>query len=185
MTEIYAIYNDQLRNADLEPSDSPYVTPHFFVEKKNGTLRKVVDLTQLNRVTIRDANIPPYIFEFTEQLAGRQCYGSADSYSFFDQITLAHQSRPLTAIRTPMGLLQSTTLPQGATNSHAYAQRVSTHIFRDEIPENVSVFVDDLIIKGPRSNYGGELYPGTNMRRWFVEYLRKIATTQDAYDVTS
>ncbi|CAD6973070.1 hypothetical protein A4X06_0g6736 [Tilletia controversa] len=170
--EIQSIYAEAIQAGDLEPSDSPYVTPHFFVEKKNGSLRKVVDLSELNRVTIRDANIPPNIVEFTEQLAGRICYGSADAYSFFDQIALAPQSRPLTAIRTSLGLLQSTTLPQGATNSPAYAQRVSTHVFRDEIPMNAAVFVDDLIIKGPTSDYDNKLHVGTTLRRWFVEYLR-------------
>ncbi|KAE8216652.1 hypothetical protein CF326_g9675, partial [Tilletia indica] len=95
MTEIMEIYKDQLKNGDLEQSDSPYVTPHFFVEKKSGSMRKVVDMSALNKVTIRDANIPPNIVEFTEQLAGRVCYGSADAYSFFDQITLAPQSRPM------------------------------------------------------------------------------------------
>ncbi|KAE8221623.1 hypothetical protein CF326_g8523, partial [Tilletia indica] len=172
MTEIMEIYKDQLKNGDLEQSDSPYVTPHFFVEKKSGSMRKVVDMSALNKVTIRDANIPPNIVEFTEQLAGRVCYGSADAYSFFDQITLAPQSRPMTAIRTPLGLLQSTTLPQGATNSPAYAQRVSTHIFQEEIPQNAGVFVDDLIMKGPKERHNDELYKDTQLRRWFVEYLR-------------
>ncbi|KAE8218950.1 hypothetical protein CF319_g7264 [Tilletia indica] len=175
MTEILSIYNEQLQGGDLEPSDSPYSAPHFFVEKKNGKLRKVVDLSSLNKVTIRDANIPPNIIDITEQLAGRVCYGSADVYSFFHQIILALQSRPLTAIRTPLGLLKSTVFPQGATNSPAYAQRVSTHVFQDEIPHSASVFVDDLIMMGPKSNYDDELYQGTKLRRWFVEYLKTYA----------
>ncbi|KAE8215353.1 hypothetical protein CF326_g9735, partial [Tilletia indica] len=78
----------------------------------------------------------------------------------------------MTAIRTPLGLLQSTTLPQGATNSPAYAQRVSTHIFQEEIPQNAGVFVDDLIMKGPKERNNDELYKDTQLRRWFVEYLR-------------
>ncbi|KAE8223383.1 hypothetical protein CF319_g3572 [Tilletia indica] len=171
MTEIHEIYKEQLRNGDLEPSDSPYCTPHFFVQKKDGKLRKVVDLSELNRVTIRDANVPPNIVEFTEQLAGRVCYGGADAYSFFDQIMLAIQSRHLTAIRTTHGLLQSTTLPQGGTNSPAYAQRVSTHLFRHLIPHQARVFVDDLVMLGPTSDYNNEFYLNTNLRRWFVEYL--------------
>ncbi|KAE8217194.1 hypothetical protein CF319_g8657 [Tilletia indica] len=175
MDEIRDIYQEQLQGGDLELCDGPYVNPHFFVAKKNHTLRKVVDLSNLNAVSIRDANVPPNLTEFCEDLAGRECYGSGDGHSFFDQILLHPDSRPLTAIQTYYGLLQSTRLPQGWTNSPAVAQRISTHIYLNEIPQHIQVFVDDVVFKGPRGNSGNKTLEGTNLRLWFLDYLRVYA----------
>ncbi|KAE8238721.1 hypothetical protein A4X13_0g8406 [Tilletia indica] len=138
-------------------------------------------MSLLNAVTIRDANVPPNLTDFCEELSGRVCYGSGDGHSFFDQIILHPDSRPMTAIRTIHGTYQSTRLPQGATNSPAYAQRVSTHIFLEMLGELVQVFVDDLVIKGPRSDYDNKMLEGTNLRLWFLEYLRTYAIVLRRY----
>ncbi|CAD6928239.1 unnamed protein product, partial [Tilletia caries] len=180
--EIRDIYAEQIEAGDIEPADGPYVTPHFFVAKKNGAIRKVVDMSALNAVTIRDANVPPNLNDFCEALSGRVCYGSGDGHSFFDQIVLHPDSRPMTAIRTIHGMYQSTRLPQGATNSPAYAQRVSTHIYLDELSENVQVFVDDIVFKGPRSDQGNKTLEGTNLRLWFLEYLRTYSRCLRRYE---
>ncbi|KAE8218445.1 hypothetical protein CF319_g7679 [Tilletia indica] len=54
-----SLLQDQLRDGDLEYSDSPYVTSHFYVKKKDGSLRLIIDMRSANQYTIRDANIPP------------------------------------------------------------------------------------------------------------------------------
>ncbi|KNE93596.1 hypothetical protein PSTG_13045 [Puccinia striiformis f. sp. tritici PST-78] len=46
-------------------------------------------------------------------------------------------SRPLTTFKTPLGRLQLTRLPQGATNSVAVYQAQMMWILQDEIPENL------------------------------------------------
>jgi hypothetical protein len=52
-------------------------------------------------------------------------------FSGYNQITLHKESRDITAVITPIGLLQSCTLVQGATNSVAVFQRTITKILRD------------------------------------------------------
>ena len=49
--------------------------------------------------------------------AGRAIYSIGNLYSGYDQSQLAINSREITTIRTPIGLMQMHTLPQGATNS--------------------------------------------------------------------
>ncbi|CAD6929947.1 unnamed protein product [Tilletia controversa] len=182
MEEIRSIYRQQMEEGDLELCDGPYTNPHFFVAKKNGQLRKVVDLSNLNAVTIRDSNVPPNLTEFCEDAAGRVCYGSGDGHSFFDQIPLHEDSRPLTGIQTYYGLLQSTRLPQGWINSPAVAQRISTHIFQSHIPERIQVFVDDVLFKGPRDTQDDRTLEGTNLRLWFLEYLRTYSQGLRMYE---
>ncbi|KAE8224501.1 hypothetical protein CF326_g8022, partial [Tilletia indica] len=165
-----ALLQDQLRDGDLEYSQSPYVTSHFYVKKKDGSLRLIIDMRSANAYTIRDANIPHYLPDYVDGFVGRVCYGLGDLLSFFDQLRLHQDSRLLTAIRTPLGLLQKTGLPQRGTNSPAVAQRVSDHVGGDDVPDNIVPFVDDFGIKGPRFHYDQAVMPGTTIRRWVYEY---------------
>jgi hypothetical protein len=63
-----------------EYCQSSYRSNWFCVVKKNGMLRMVHDLQQLNAVTIRDAGLPPILDDFVEDFAGRQCYTVLDCF---------------------------------------------------------------------------------------------------------
>jgi len=72
---------------------------------------------------------------------------------------------------TPLGLLRQTTLPQGATNSVAQFVRIVTKILSDHIPHRALPYLDDVCVKGPTSDYGGEeAAPG--IRRYVLEHVR-------------
>ena len=89
----------------------------FLVKKKNGKYRLVNAAMWVNKVTIRDANLPPTADEFAEDFAGMAVVSLVDLFSGYDQFELHAKSRDLTAFMSPLGLLRQTTLPQGATNS--------------------------------------------------------------------
>ncbi|KLO04966.1 hypothetical protein SCHPADRAFT_807662, partial [Schizopora paradoxa] len=57
-----------------------YRSKWFCVLKKNGKLRIVHDLQALNRVTIRDAGLPPVLDDFVEPFGGHQCYTVFDLF---------------------------------------------------------------------------------------------------------
>lgn len=67
-----------------EPSQSSYRSRWFCVLKKSGKLRIVHDLQPLNKVTIREAGLPPNLDDFVEPFAGCQCYTVFDLYWGFD-----------------------------------------------------------------------------------------------------
>ena len=73
--------------------------------------------------TLQDAGVPPDVDEFLEEFSGYPIYSAYDYHSGYDQFPLDPSSRDLTEMRTPLGLLRYTVLPQGATNSPAVAQR--------------------------------------------------------------
>ncbi|RYE22044.1 MAG: hypothetical protein EOP45_08815, partial [Sphingobacteriaceae bacterium] len=136
-----------------------------------GKLRIVHDLQVLNKVTIKDSGIPPSPEEFVESFSGRACYGSGNIMGGYDERELAEISRPLTTFETPLGRLQVTRLPQGATNSVAVYQAQMMWILQDELPQNVGIFIDDGGIKGPTSNYNNEVLAENNgIRRFIWEY---------------
>jgi hypothetical protein len=136
-----------------EPSQSSYRGWWFCVLKKNGTLRIVHDLQPLNKVSIRDASQLPIIDDFVESYGARQCYTVFDLFWGFDARIVDPRSRDMTAFYTPLGLLRLTALPMGYTNSPAEFQKCMTFILQDEIPDVANIFIDDLPIKGPATQY--------------------------------
>ena len=136
-----------------EPSQSSYRHKWFVVPKKSGKLRIVHDCQPLNKVTIKDAGLPPNLEDFVEPFAGFQCYTVFDLFWGFDARKLHPDSRDLTAFQTPLGLLRLTSLPTGFTNSPAEFQQCMTFILQDEIPHKANIFIDDLPIKGPKTAY--------------------------------
>ena len=136
-----------------EPSQSSYRCRWFCVAKKNGGFRIVHDLQPLNKVTIRDAGLLPIVDDFVESYAGCQCYTVFDLFWGFDARTVDPRSRDMTAFFTPLGLLRLTALPMGYTNSPAEFQKCMSFILQDEIPHVANIFIDDLLIKGPKTKY--------------------------------
>jgi transposase InsO family protein len=136
-----------------EQSQSSYRSKWFVVLKKNGKLRIVHDLQPLNKISIRDAGMLPIVDDFVDSFSGRQCYTVFDLFWGFDARKIHPKSRDLTAFMTPLGLLQITSLPTGFTNSPAEFQKCMAIILHDEIPNTANIFIDDLPIKGPETQY--------------------------------
>ncbi|KAJ3489617.1 hypothetical protein NLJ89_g11516 [Agrocybe chaxingu] len=168
--------DDQLKAKRFEATTSSYRASLWVVEKKTGKVRLIIDLQDLNSVTIRDSSLPPRVEDFAEGFIGRAIYGAADLYAGFDACILAVKSRPMTAFHSPIGPLQQCTLPMGYTNSIQEFQRDILHALGPEVPESCEVFIDDAGIKGPSDDYQGESIPeNKGIRRFVFEY----ATTLD------
>jgi hypothetical protein len=76
----------------------------------------------------------------------------------------------MTAFHTPLGLVRQCTLQMGTTNSVAEFVRVMTKICRDHIPHRCMPYLDDVCVKGLKTDYGGEeAEPG--IRRFVAEHL--------------
>src|SRR5258708_20013948 len=84
-----------------------------------------------------------------------------DLFSGYYQVDLAEESRDMTAIQTPLGLLRFTRMVMGGTNSVQAFQRINSKVQHDNIPARCRVFLDDVAIKGPTTRYGNaEMYLG-------------------------
>ena len=161
---------EKLATGIMEPSSGSYAAPWFVVAKKDGGIRFIQDLQLLNKVTIRDSGVVPNMADLTERASGFKIYSGVDCHSFYDQFVLDKESRDLTAIRTPLGLMRMTGLPQGWTNSVPNAQRVSSMIFHKT--GVVEVFMDDVILFSGSSSSDEELesvIPG--VRKFVYDHL--------------
>ena len=173
---VAGMLQDRIRSGALEQCHGPYRNPWFLVKKGGGKYRLINAAMEMNRVTIRDANLPPATDEFAEEFAGNKVASLIDWFSGYDQVPLDVKSRDLTAFFTPLGLLRMTRLPQGATNSVAQFVRVVSKVLEDQIPHRAIPFLDDVGVKGPTSTYNDEeLEPG--LRRYMVEHLQNLDAT--------
>jgi hypothetical protein len=62
----------------IEPTNSPYSSPFFFIKKKDSTLRPVQDYREINKWTIRDVYPIPQITHILEQLQGKTLFMALD-----------------------------------------------------------------------------------------------------------
>jgi hypothetical protein len=54
---------------------------------------------------------------------------------------------------SPLGAMRLTVIPMGYTNSPQIMHGDMGHILQDEIPEYTQHFVDDVLVKGPPTQY--------------------------------
>jgi len=131
---------------------------------------------EMNRRTIRDANLPPSVNKFFEEFAGCQMALMINLFSGYDQIELDVRSRDLTGFQTPIRLLRMTTLLQGATNLVAQFVRIVTKILEDLIPKDCLPFLDDIGVKGPLSAYNNE-EALLGIKRFVIEHIQALNRT--------
>lgn len=104
---------ERLKIGVIEPCHGPYRNPWYLVKKSTpGKYRLVNVVVELNQVTVRDANLPPSVDEFSEKFAGCAISTLIDFFSGYDQVELDEESRDLTGFMTPLGLMRMTALFQ-------------------------------------------------------------------------
>ena len=171
--KVIQLLKDRVLRGVIEESHAAYRNNWFLVQKKDGGLRLINDAQKMNGVTLRDAFSPPGAEEFSEEFGGCLFISLLDLFSGYDHVELDPLSRDMTTFSTPIGLFRMCTLPQGATNSVAQFMRAVVRMLYDLIPHKCRPFLDDICVKGPRYNYGGEeVEPG--LRRYVVEHLVNI-----------
>ena len=129
-----------------EPTE--WCAPGFFVIKKNGDLRLVIDYTQLNKHVRR----PIHTFPSTQEiLAGldpeSRVFAKLDATQGYHQIPLEEESSKLTTFLLPSGRFRYLRAPMGLScSSDEFCRR------SDEVVEGlpgVRKLVDDILIQAP------------------------------------
>ncbi|KAL3702469.1 hypothetical protein R1sor_020491 [Riccia sorocarpa] len=174
LPKLIDLLKEKMQMGILEPSMAPYSSRWFTVPKKNGSLRFIQDLQPANSVTIRNVGTGPIIDDVVDEFAGRAIYSVGDLYSGYDQFQLAIESRDLTTIRTPLGLMRMCTLPQGATNSVAHMQNAMHKVLREFVPEITIPFLDDIPMKGCATEEKDETVDATGCRKFVSDHIRDV-----------
>ena len=146
MQELQRLIEEMLNKGYIQPTNSPFGAPCFFVKKSNGTLRLVVDWRNLNANTIKDRTQLPNIHDLLSQLSKARYFSLLDGHSGFWQILLRDGDQHKTAFRTPFGNYEWNVMGFGLTNAPATYQSLMNSMFRPFLSKFVAVYLDDVLV---------------------------------------
>lgn len=128
------------------PSNSAWANPLHIVKKKNGQLRICGDYRRLNSMTTPDRYPIPRIQDFTYRLHGKKVFSKIDIKKAYYWIPMSNsEDCQKTAITTPFGLFEFTSMTFGLRNAAQTFQRFMHQVLRG-LDEFTFSYVDDLLI---------------------------------------
>ena len=151
-----------------------YSNQWFTVPKKSRALQFIQDMQPTNKVTIRNKGSGPIVDEVAEAFAGHAIDFIGDLYSGYDQFQFAFESRDLTTMKTPLGLVRMRTLPKGATNLVAHMQYAMNQILKDFVVEKTMPFVNDILIKGCEEAKRDSIIQDNGCRAFVNKHIKDV-----------
>lgn len=143
---LYEYLQENLAKGFIERSESPAGAPVFFVKKKDGSLRPVVDYRNLNKITIPNRCPLPLISETLDRLHTAKIFTKLDMRGAYNLLRIAKGHEWKTAFRTRYGHFQYRVMPFGLCNAPASFQTLVNDTLREYLDSFVVVYLDDILI---------------------------------------
>ncbi len=128
----------------LVPSKSPFASVPVFAKKKDGGWRLCLDYREVNKHIKPDRYPIPRLWDCVQKAAHHNIYCCLDVNWGFWSLPLDDESREITAILTPFGLMEFTVTPFGIRNSPPEFQRMIDAVFVNI--DNLQKYIDDLVL---------------------------------------
>jgi hypothetical protein len=123
----------------------PTAAPVFFVPKKDGTKRPVIDYQRLNDVVIRDSYPLPHIDQIMDQVKGSCIFSKFDMKSRYNQIWIREGDEWLAAFITLEGPWEMNVMTFGHMNAPPVFQRFMDQMVykRPELVNHLVGYLDN------------------------------------------
>src|SRR5882757_2411431 len=139
-----------LRKGYIRSGNSSFVSPVFFIPKKDGEeLRMVIDYRKLNDVTVKDFYPLPNLRIELEKLSKQHLFSKFDIRSGYNNIRIVKEDQHKAAFKTTLGTYIPTVMTFGFCNAPSIFQRAMNRDFltlRQNYPTNFCNYMDDVAI---------------------------------------
>jgi len=141
------VLDEMLSARWIEPANAkcPMAAPMFFIWKKDGTRRPVIDYRKLNNITIKDSYLLPRIDEMMDRIRGSEIFTKFDLKSGYNQIRIRPGDEWKTTFMTPFGPYQMKVMTFGFTNAPPCFQRYMDKVFAPLLYKNLENYLDDAL----------------------------------------
>ena len=133
-----------LREKIIEPSNSQYSSPAFFIKKKNNDLRLVINYQPINKYIEDDPWTLPKIDDCLIDMCSNRYFSQLDLQNGYNQIKIHRNYRKYTAFNIFCRQYQYKRLPFGIKPGPKLFQRYISEILGD-IPD-CFVYINDIVI---------------------------------------
>ena len=143
---------EQYAKGYIRPSKSPYVSPFFFIKKRDGKLRPVQDYRRINSYTIKNQYPLPLIADLTNSFAGAHIFTKLDIRWGYNNVQIKEGDEHKAVFKTKYGLWEPTVMFFGLCNSPSTFQAMMDWIFRPIIDKweplgtKVGKYMDDVAV---------------------------------------
>ncbi|XP_057803529.1 uncharacterized protein LOC131018847 [Salvia miltiorrhiza] len=124
-----------------------WVSNAVMVEKNAKTWRMCVDYRDLNAACPKDCYPLPRIDQLVDATSGCELLSMMDAYQGYHQVKTYRNDVVKTAFAVCAGIFAYVSMSFGLKNAGATYQRMMDRIFKDQLKENVSVYVDDMLVR--------------------------------------
>ena len=138
---------DQLRKGYIRLSKSPQTSPVFFVGKKDGSKRMVIDDCNLNDQIVKNNYPLPLITDLIDNMENKKIFTKVDLRWSFNNMRIKEGDEWKEAFTMHVGSFELIVMFFGITNLLATFQAMMNEILRDLInKEKVVAFVDNVLV---------------------------------------
>ena len=169
--KVQKFVDEHLKKGYIRPSKSLQTSPVFFVDKKDGGKRMVMDYRRLNRQTVKNNYPLPLITDLVDSMGNKRVFTKMDLRWGYNNVRIKEGDEWKVAFTTHVGSYEPVVMFFGMTNSPATFQDMMNKILRDMINEGkVAAFVDNVLI-------------GTEMEEGHDELVKEVLKRLEENDL--
>ena len=145
--KVQKFVDEHLKKGYIRPSKSQQILPVFFVGKKDGGKRMVMNYRRLNKQTMKNNYPLPLITELVDNMGSKRVFTKMDLQWRYNNMRVKEGDKWKVAFTTHVGSFEPVVMFFGMTNSPAMFQAMMNEILRDMINKGkVAAFVDNMLV---------------------------------------